>query len=250
MKDRPVLLEKQSYHASLPVEYFIVQLLKGRIESELRALPERADFRVLDLGCGGQPFRSVFEGKYHVYRSADAQNPLGIVDYVMELDKALPEEMLANGLFDFILCTEVLEHVADWEQAFTNISSLLKPGGRILITCPFFYILHEQPYDFCRSTPYMLKHYAARHGLNEIRMDMLGNTWDVLGTVLGASYNDVYAIKRGVMAKVVRKLVEYGVHLIYRILKRGWLQSVVTLDNKFHPIYLSNLAILEKHQQG
>lgn len=250
MGERSVLIEKRSYRASLPVEHFIVQLLKGQIESELRALPERDDFRVLDLGCGGQPFRHMFEEKRHVYLSADAQNPLGIVDYVMELDKDLPGELLAGGSFDFILCTEVLEHVADLERAFSNISRLLKPGGRILLTCPFFYILHEQPYDFCRFTPYLLKHYADRHELNEIRIDRLGNTWDVLGTVLGASYNDVYAIKTGVTAKIVRKLVEYVVRSIYRLLKKGWLQSMVALDNKFHPVYLSNLAILEKRQQG
>lgn len=248
MSNRPVLIEKQSYSTSLPVEYFIVQLLKAQIESELNALPDQAGYKVLDVGCGGQPFRNLFESKSHDYVSADAQNPLGIVDHVMEIDKDIPDGLASSGPFDFILCTEVLEHIADWEKAFSNFSKLLKPGGRILITCPFFYILHEQPYDFWRATPYLLKHYAQRHGLQEVRVEMLGNTWDVLGTVLGASYNDVYAVKSGVVVKVVRKIVEFVLRLLFRVLKKGWLQSMVSLDNVYHPIYISNLAILEKNQ--
>lgn len=246
MSNRPVLVEKQSYNTTLPVEHFIVQLLKSQIESTLEALPAQAGYKVLDLGCGGQPFRYLFEKKFHTYVSADAQNPLGIVDHVIEIDKELPEAMLQSGPFDFILCTEVMEHIADWEMAFKNFSRMLNPGGRILITCPFFYILHEQPYDFWRATPYVLKHYAQRHNLKEIRMEMLGDTWDVLGTVLGASYNDVYVIKGGFTAKIVRKVFESLLRSFFKILKNGWLQSLISLDNKYHPIYLSNFALLEK----
>jgi SAM-dependent methyltransferase len=43
---------------------------------------------------------------------------------------------LSNVKFDFILCTEVLEHIADHELALDEITRLLSPGGWLLITVP------------------------------------------------------------------------------------------------------------------
>jgi len=144
---RPELIERATYTPALPVEEFIVPLLLSRIAPILESLPA-SEGRVLDVGCGRQPFRHLFETRGYTYVSTDAQNPLGIVDVVAEIDKDLPAALLARGPFDFILCTEVLEHVADWHKVFANFSLLLKSGARLLVTCPHFYILHEAPYDF------------------------------------------------------------------------------------------------------
>ena len=88
------------------------------------------------------------------YTGADVQqNKAATVDFVAAIDQPLPPQLAGAGPFDFIVCTEVLEHVADWEMAFRNLRSLLAPGGRLLITCPHFYPLHETPHDYWRPTP-------------------------------------------------------------------------------------------------
>jgi SAM-dependent methyltransferase len=43
---------------------------------------------------------------------------------------------LPNQKFDLILCTEVLEHIQEHEQALDEIARLLIPGGWLLITVP------------------------------------------------------------------------------------------------------------------
>src|SRR5262249_33528831 len=157
---RAVLIERATYVPALPVEEFIVPLLRSKIVPMLESLPvSQGTSRVLDVGCGRQPFRDLFESRGYTYVSTDAQDPLGIVDYVAEIDRDLPSALVARGPFDFILCTEVLEHVADWQRAFANFSLLLNAGARLLITCPHFYILHERPYDFWRATMYGLLHH-------------------------------------------------------------------------------------------
>jgi SAM-dependent methyltransferase len=42
----------------------------------------------------------------------------------------------SSGSFDLVLCNELFEHVHHLEQAFTEIARVLRPGGRLVATCP------------------------------------------------------------------------------------------------------------------
>src|SRR5947209_20546412 len=61
---------------------------------------------------------------------------------------------------------------------------LLAVGGKLVMTSPHFYYLHEEPYDFFRPTTHAFAHFAARHGLRVMEMKQLGDAWDVAGTLL------------------------------------------------------------------
>lgn len=221
----------------------MVPLLRDNIERVLNSLP--AGLKALDIGCGGQPFRGLLENRGYQYVSADTQNPLGIVDYIAEVDQDLPLNLLNDGPFDLILCTEVMEHVALWDKAFSNFSDLLKPEGIVLITCPHIYILHEQPYDFWRPTSHALRFYAERYGFLAMSIERLGSTWDVLGTILGAVY-DGADIRSGRGSRIGGWLLSLTIRCLYRLIKTRWLQDRYSLNDDRYPMYLSNLAILKK----
>jgi SAM-dependent methyltransferase len=245
--DRPTVIERREYRPGLPVEEFIVPLLKAKIEGVLETLPVSApDYKVLDVGCGGQPFRSFFDERRHAYVSVDAQDPLGIVDHVAEIDKDLPPALMAKSPFDFILCAEVLEHVADWDKAFANFQRLLAPGGRVLITCPHFYVLHEQPYDFWRPTVYALSFFAERYGLQPLSVEKVGTSWEVLGTLLGANYNSLWPLRDRVLDKMAATLGRVMLKLTYLALRRRVFQTRFAFGGDPYPIYLANVALLEK----
>lgn len=38
--------------------------------------------------------------------------------------------------FDLILCCDVLEHISDWELGLTQMSALLRPGGKLVLHTP------------------------------------------------------------------------------------------------------------------
>lgn len=42
----------------------------------------------------------------------------------------------SDGEFDFVFCTEVLEHITDDARAFREISRVLRPGGLVLLSTP------------------------------------------------------------------------------------------------------------------
>jgi SAM-dependent methyltransferase len=44
----------------------------------------------------------------------------------------------SDGSFDFVLATDIIEHVEDDDRALSEIRRVLKPGGRCLITVPAF----------------------------------------------------------------------------------------------------------------
>ncbi len=58
-----------------------------------------------------------------------------------------------NNTIDAVVCTGVLEHVADPGQAVREIFRVLKLGGHAFFELPFMQTRHAAPSDFSRWTP-------------------------------------------------------------------------------------------------
>jgi SAM-dependent methyltransferase len=119
--------------------------------------------RLLDLGCGNQPFLPWYGPLVDEVVAADAAPIPGVT--VVDLAGPLP---FPDAGFDTVLCTQVLEHVDNVEVAMAEIARVLRPGGHALVTVPFLYPTHEAPYDFQRFTHHGLAGLVDRAGL-EVR---------------------------------------------------------------------------------
>ena len=62
-----------------------------------------------------------------------------------------------SGAFDVAVLGEVLEHVHSPQLAIDGIHRLLAPGGRLILTTPFLFPIHERPRDYYRFTRYGLE---------------------------------------------------------------------------------------------
>jgi SAM-dependent methyltransferase len=117
---------------------------------------------VLDFGCGGSPYRHLFE--HANYRRADFASPPDDargLDYHIGVDgriDAPPES------FDLVLSTQVLEHVEDVQGYLRQCADLLRPGGRLLLTTHGTFEDHDCPHDFRRWTAYGLRHDIGKAG--------------------------------------------------------------------------------------
>lgn len=120
---------------------------------------------VLNIGAGGQVARMLqsFQRLSVVSADFDAnRKPDHVVD-VCELDGVFGAES-----FDYVVMMEVLEHVPEPQRALQQIHRVLRPGGKVLLSTPFLFPIHEAPYDFYRYTQYGLKHLLSEYANVEI----------------------------------------------------------------------------------
>lgn len=164
-----------------------------------------------------------------------------MVDVICAINEPLPVKLTDSDPFHFVICLEVMEHVADCNMAFRNLATLVAEGGQILITCPHFYQLHEEPDDFWRQTLHALKHFGERVGFQVLQQEAAGDAWDVLGTLLANCWTSPASSR--LLDWGVTKLVTLGQRWLFKLLCSRRLQQAVQLNG---PLYLSNIVVLER----
>jgi SAM-dependent methyltransferase len=125
-----------------------------------RATAEGA--RVLDVGAGDAPYRELFA--HTEYRTTDwEQSPHEGAEHV---DFVGPAEQLpvADAAFDVALCTQVLEHVPEPARVLAELARVLRPGGRLYLSVPLVWELHEMPHDYFRYTSRGIEHLLGATG--------------------------------------------------------------------------------------
>ena len=134
---------------------------------------------LLDLGCGKKPFREIYE-KYVDY-SIGIDVPTSPHDKSLVDIQAIGTEIpFKNATFDVVICTEVMEHVAEPKQLLSEIRRVLRPDGILILTTPFLVPVHEAPYDFYRYTVHGLEYLVKQSGLNLIKIIPFSELFGVL----------------------------------------------------------------------
>ncbi len=74
--------------------------------------------------------------------------------------------------YDVVVTTEMLEHIVDYQDAFLNLKSVVKPNGILLITtrAPGF-PYHEYPTDHWRFTEDFFKQAFSDWQINTLEVD-------------------------------------------------------------------------------
>jgi SAM-dependent methyltransferase len=75
---------------------------------------------------------------------------------------------VADGAFDVVLCTEVLEHLQEPQRAIDEFFRVLKPGGTLLLSTRFLFPIHDAPDDYFRFTKYGLRYLLRAFTIDEL----------------------------------------------------------------------------------
>jgi SAM-dependent methyltransferase len=158
--------------------FFDVQV--GSIWNDVAGELSAARGKVVDVGCGAQPFRSLLPAEVEYVgldiEAAGERFGYQVPDTIHFDGGKWPAE--ATGA-DLVLCTEVLEHVLDPRALLAEAHAALRPGGLLLLTVPFAARWHFVPYDYWRFTPSSLDHLLEQAGFGEIVVHARGNALTV-----------------------------------------------------------------------
>jgi SAM-dependent methyltransferase len=131
--------------------------------NEMRYFAPKMSGAILDVGCGQKPYELLFSNVSQ-YDGLEYDSPANRIskraDYFYD-GTVFP---FAEERYDGVLCNQVLEHVFNPDQFLHEIHKVLKNDGALLLTVPFVWDEHEQPWDFARYSTFGLRSLLERNG--------------------------------------------------------------------------------------
>ena len=132
---------------SAPLRWFgrvtdLLWVARRCLELPVRQFEHQAKGRLLDVGCGSQPYRRYFT---YVDRHVGVDLPGSFG----------PRDAYTNGMrlpfyvsvFDAVLCNQVLVHVPEPHTLMSEAARVLWPGGVLILTTSQVWALHHEPHD-------------------------------------------------------------------------------------------------------
>jgi SAM-dependent methyltransferase len=153
----------------------------GSVWRDMAVLLPSVRGRVLDVGCGAQPYRALLNASVE-YLGIDT------VDAAEHFGYAMPDTRLFvpgapwpvdDASIDVVLATETMEHVPDPVAFLKDAVRVLAPGGTVILTVPFAARWHFIPHDYWRYTPSSLALLLRKVGLQRPRVYARGNAGTV-----------------------------------------------------------------------
>ena len=208
---------------------------KGLAE-EVQGFGGNVQGRTLDVGCGNKHYRSFFSSSEYIGLEIDSEiNRMNkSADYYYN-GEVFP---FSDSEFDSLVTNQVFEHVFNPDQFLDEAYRVLKQDGVMLMTVPFVWDEHEQPYDFARYSSFGIQHLLSAHGFEvlEIKKTM----------------NDVRVIFQMVNAYIYKKVMTGNgyVNLLSTLILMAPVNILGELLNLLLPknddLYLDNVILVKK----
>ncbi len=133
--------------------------------------------RVIDLGCGTGQYKEDILKVATQYIGVDWKSSYHNqenVDVFANLTEKLPFQ---DNYADTVVSFQVIEHLPEPEFFLSECSRILKSKGRLFLTVPFMWHVHEAPYDYFRYTRHGLEHLLKKAGFVNIKIKENTGFW-------------------------------------------------------------------------
>lgn len=176
MKNGTLKANKNTKHVSLSSR-LMVNLIGDYYQENIS---KHVSGLLLDLGCGSVPLYEAYKPFIKDNICVDWQNSMhknNFLDLSADLNLPLPIE---SDKFDTIILSDVLEHIKNPKILWSELNRVIKKDGKIIINTPFYYWIHEEPYDFYRHTEFSLKDAAEQNGFKILSFENIGGVFEIL----------------------------------------------------------------------
>ena len=110
--------------------------------------------KVLTIGAGGEVNK--------LLKKHSIENSFNVTSF--DISENMRPDILGDictydfeeNKYDYIVIAEVLEHLHSPHLAIDKIGHVLNSNGKVILTVPFIFPIHERPYDYYRYTKYGL----------------------------------------------------------------------------------------------
>lgn len=209
---------------------------RAGLRDAMAELASKMTGRLLDVGCGTKPYQTLFSVDAYIGLDIDSEatRRSGVADHYYD-GSTFP---FADASFDSILCNQVLEHVFNPDQFLGEIMRILKQDGKLLLTVPFVWDEHEQPFDYARYSSFGLRALLEKQGLKIVEHKKLGADASILFQLANAY---LFKISQG-WPKLLKLLLTVSVMAFINAL--GILAGRLLPDNP--DLFLDHVVLAEK----
>lgn len=123
----------------------------------------------------------------------------------------------ASGIYDAVICTQVMEHVQSPERTCAELTRVLKAGGYLFITAPQSAPLHNIPWHYFNPTKFGLQMLIEKNGLEIRQVLPQGGHFSLLATML---HYTVPVIKQSSLPGIVKLPVEIIARFLFGFLTK------------------------------
>ena len=142
---------------------------------------------------------------------------------------------LENSLLDGFLLIEVVEHLKNPSRVFKEAYRVLKDSSFGVVTCPFIFHEHSQPYDYQRLTANKLSNELKNAGFEVVKIDKSGY---LLSVIFDLIYGTISrnGFRGNLLSNLIKKFMDITSNFIYK------------LDSKFinNSVYSGTQILIKK----
>jgi SAM-dependent methyltransferase len=232
--------KKQTFNPDV-IGFFVNPFFFARrsLYNNIQKVAQNIKGDIIDVGCGQKPYKHLFDYKKYIGIEVEQEghdHTNEDVDVFYD-GVTIPFE---TATFDSAITSQVLEHVFTPDAFLTEINRVLKPKGKLLLTVPFVWDEHEQPYDYARYSSFGLKYLLEKNGFEVVtHIKSLNDTRVIFQLING------YIFKKTLFLRKNPKI-----NLIASFFFNAWINVLGLIIGfilpKNNDLYLDNIVIAQK----
>jgi SAM-dependent methyltransferase len=171
-------------------------------------LSQHAKGKLLDLGCGNVPLFIAYKDYVTDNICVDWASTLHkneYLDFECDLTQGLP---FADGEFDTVILSDVLEHIPQPEHLWREMSRILSLNGKIIMNVPFYYWIHEHPHDYYRYTEFALRRFVQNTELTLLKLHSIGGVPEIMADICAKNVLRVPVVGHS-LAVIIQSLTSF-----------------------------------------